>query len=318
MSYSILYDTQFIRSHNGITPVILCGDNNVYESNWRNGRSVERRCRDWSCFLNLLAVPEEELIEKAEKLTGGPYQEHWKRDGKWVDDAGLMRWVRTNIKKAANLEAIVSANSNMGAMCYLSVWNKFNNRSELTEYIHSDAHFELWLSEAKAMTEKLKEEGCSVYPVIRFWEGMRHPTANRPMPESVVIKHKYGYVCGVDATGIRFNKRIESAIIFSPEQANEILERFDDMGMRVVNAKTAETPHDVVIRATDANGSKTYVVKITSRKMQYSSHVVHAHRYSSLSMAKSAADKLTKRFAEKGWTFAPVRIDDSEALKARK
>lgn len=31
-------------------------------------------------------------------MIGSEYQEHWKANNKWVDDAGLMRWMKSKIK----------------------------------------------------------------------------------------------------------------------------------------------------------------------------------------------------------------------------
>lgn len=49
MSYSIIYDQQFVKLSNGkFIPMILSGDNNVYEVGTRN--RVGKRSRDWSCW----------------------------------------------------------------------------------------------------------------------------------------------------------------------------------------------------------------------------------------------------------------------------
>ena len=64
MSYSIEYNRQFIKTENGYTPCWLVGDNNVTEGFGRN----ERRVRNWSVFMNLLDVSEDELVEKAKEL----------------------------------------------------------------------------------------------------------------------------------------------------------------------------------------------------------------------------------------------------------
>lgn len=96
MSYEILYDTQFIRSKSGITPAILSGSNNCTEVNWTlSGRRYERGERGWWVLFNRVGVSEEDFMANIQKMTGGAYQEHWKSRGKWVDDAGLVRWAKT-------------------------------------------------------------------------------------------------------------------------------------------------------------------------------------------------------------------------------
>ena len=101
MSYTIEYDKIFLKSGAGYTPLWLAGDSNCYEGSGRN----QRRVRDWSVFMSQLGVTEEKLMERIQPLLGGPYQEHWQRRGKWVDDKGLVTWVKNgckNVHRAAN------------------------------------------------------------------------------------------------------------------------------------------------------------------------------------------------------------------------
>ena len=98
-----MYASQFIRTETGITPCILAGSNNVWEA------GNKRRVRNWSCFRNLVDVSAERLMKEAESMIGSEYQEHWKANNKWVDDAGLMRWMKSKIKGAATVEDIMMA-----------------------------------------------------------------------------------------------------------------------------------------------------------------------------------------------------------------
>ena len=86
MSYSILYNWQFLKSAEGITPVILIGDNNVTTRVWMGNHWGERRAREWSCLFNFIGVSEEKFMNEIMNMTGKAYQEHWVRNGKWVDE----------------------------------------------------------------------------------------------------------------------------------------------------------------------------------------------------------------------------------------
>lgn len=87
MSYSILYNSVFLKSERGITPVVLKGDNNVYDTDG-HGRAV-RRARDWACFDNRLADTEENLLAKVAQFDDD--DEIWWYHGRFVNGSGLHR-----------------------------------------------------------------------------------------------------------------------------------------------------------------------------------------------------------------------------------
>lgn len=111
MSYTIVYARQFVRLPDGrIIPLCLAGCNNV--TRVENGH--ERRVRRWEVFgipyfdQGEFAVSEERLLELFSKMTGDRYQEHFRWAGKreYIDDAGLMRFVKKGIKEALTLEEL--------------------------------------------------------------------------------------------------------------------------------------------------------------------------------------------------------------------
>ena len=111
MSYEIMYNWQFLRSAEGLTPVVLIGSSNVTEASWsRANRRTERRARDWFCLFNMLGVTDDEFLAQIKSMTGGEYQEHWKQNGKWVNDATLVRWAQQNVKNAASIEDVLLLN----------------------------------------------------------------------------------------------------------------------------------------------------------------------------------------------------------------
>lgn len=108
MSYSIVYAREFIKAGDGrILPLVLCGSNNC----WTMGVSGrESRERHWNLMYiknnEIPALLPEQLIDKVKAYIPSEYQQHFMRNGKWVDDARLMRFFENGIKKAKTLEEI--------------------------------------------------------------------------------------------------------------------------------------------------------------------------------------------------------------------
>lgn len=108
MSYSIVYAREFIKTGDGrILPLVLCGSNNC----WTIGISGrESRERHWNLMYiknnEIPALFPKQLIDKVKAYIPSEYQQHFMRSGKWVDDAGLMRFFENGIKKAKTLEEI--------------------------------------------------------------------------------------------------------------------------------------------------------------------------------------------------------------------
>lgn len=163
MSYTIEYNSVSIRTPAGITILWLAGDNNVSEYHYIGLRAYERRGREWRVFGDHPCLSEKELIEFGKSMTGGAYQEHWVRNGKWVDDASLMRWIRKRIKNAVPLEELLDANHLSALDCYLIVWDKdLSCRKELPARVSTSEELDSWVKEAETLSENLeKEEGIT-------------------------------------------------------------------------------------------------------------------------------------------------------------
>lgn len=131
MSYVIEYNHQFIKSNEGFTPVWLAGDSNVTEYHMGEERCV----RDWSIFHGFLGMSEIDMIVAVTPSLNG-YNEHWKRNGKWVTDDGLIRWIRSGCANAATVEELTEANGKHFVSCYVAVWKKELQERKL--YIHVD------------------------------------------------------------------------------------------------------------------------------------------------------------------------------------
>lgn len=306
MSYSILYDSQFIKSREGITPCTLVGDNNVYETS-------RKRARDWSCFLNLAGVPADEVLEKAESLAATGYDEYYRRGGKSMDGPGLLRWVRGGIKNAAYLEDILEANNRTSVHCYVTVWRGNRSSHEMDEWLSTTLDFDSWLAEFKVFREqfdKTKHPGDCVFPVVTFWENMAHPKPMKAVPS--VIKGRNGYFCGIEtrSTGgysTRWSTKAENAMIIQPDGIGTYIEKVRAAGskkIRVLDAKVVERAKSavsVIFARNTKTGESGFVVQVTSRRMRYNNNIERAHRYSTDASAAAAIDRLSKKFPS--WMF---------------
>lgn len=171
MSYTIEYNRQFLRSERGITPVWLSGSNNVTEPR-PYGR--ERRCRDWCCFMNLLGASETEIMDAVQDMCGGPFQEHWKSHGRWIDDAGLIRWTKSGIKSACTVEQLLSCNWWHSISAHLHVWSRdLKDTIELYHHIDSTAALDAFIDKAKERMAN-RAPGESIYAIIVFPEEEFH------------------------------------------------------------------------------------------------------------------------------------------------
>lgn len=304
MSYTIEYNRQFIRSETGITPVWLSGDNNV----WEGPSQHMRRCRSWSCFGNLLGASESELMEFAKSLTGGQFQEHWKKNGKYLDDAALLRWMKQGIKTAATLEEILAANSMRCVSVYLSNWDeKYHNVRELNEYCSTTDELDAWIAKAKTRMYQVRaKEGCSSYPVINFGrEDIKHPTNSQKLPDRIILRSKGKYL-GEDGTGRlnTFYQDIKKAKVFTQTEWLELLKNPGTASWIreaiPVNASSKDYPFDAVIRFKDGPREGKFVSKRTPKRLGIAYSIDSAKHYPNKKAAERAMAKMQFPFRHCG------------------
>ena len=305
MSYSIMYNWQFLKSEEGLTPVVLMGDNNVTTSVWMGNHWGERCARDWSCLFNFIGVTEEEFMSAIQSLTGKSYQEHWKHNGKWVDDKGIINWAKNACKKAASVEQVAQLNPYISIKAQLSVWSKEDKHSYmLDEYIHSTAELDGWLRSAKPTMAALRQEGSHVYPIISFSsEKLRRCSAMTDQhPDKVLMKCKYGYVSGYDEESrtLHFNRDIKKALIMDYDTAVRVQTKEfyrSEPALRLVSAKAQEEPYDAIIRVTRRGDSYScyYVSRTGSRKTYFVGDPRSAKKYRNMKVAEQTAERLTAR-----------------------
>lgn len=315
MSYEILYDTQFIRSESGITPVILSGSNNCTEVNWSAGRRYERRERSWWVLFNRVGVSEDDFMENIQKMTGWAYQEHWKSHGKWVDDAALLRWAKNSIKRAATIESIFLHNRHHGSVqCYVSVWENGENRTALDRYIHSTEEFDEWIRDVNRLQTTLQPKS-SAYPIVTFWEGMNHPSPKTFAPdERVVLKRKNEFLTEYSAGHSFWSPYAKEALVMTYRQTEEILKNRDIPG--IDGAK--------VYRAKADDSSKYVHIKVTEQQTGCTSYYKRARRYSIMTTAypqyakcflpvnaKQAVKRMQSKYTKLTFELVPVEESDS-------
>lgn len=312
MSYAILYNWQFIRSQEGLTPVILMGDNNLVENVWMGNHWGERCVRDWSCLFNLIGVSDEEFMSAIQSMTGKTYHEHWKRSGKWVDDKALINWAKNACKNATSIEEIKDENWNVSIDALLSVWKENENSKMLEKSIDSTAALDEWIHEAKKVCAELRNTGHSVYPIIKYGREdiTRHRACPKHIPKTVVIKGEYGYLTEYEESGYHdsidsssWRPFIKDALVFEYNEAVELQKKFmhNRTKVRLIAATAKDAPYDAVIRAvrrSDKDGLAAhfyYVSKVTGSATRFVSSISSAKRYSNMSAATASAARLNAR-----------------------
>lgn len=108
MSYEIVYAREFIKTSDGrIVPLVLSGSNNcrnmTYRGRWRREKS-------WFPIYAKSgenpAVTPEKLMTKIKGYIPSGYNQHFVRNGKWVDDDRFIRFFENGVKKAKTLEEL--------------------------------------------------------------------------------------------------------------------------------------------------------------------------------------------------------------------
>ena len=298
MSYSIMYASQFIRTETGITPCILAGSNNVWEA------GNKRRVRDWSCFRNLVDVPAERLMKEAESMIGSEYQEHWKANNKWVDDAGLMRWMKSKINSAATVEDIMMANPDICFIhCYASVWRGLHQEIQVDTYIHNSAEFIEWVASYRKIQ---KDVGTSIYAVVDFGvEKICAPTVPHSGDEKFLLKRQGLYLIKVEDTGLTFSSDIHSALELSHEQSLAIIKNHR-INAALVKAENKHLPHNSVIKVIQGNYAGSYIWRVTRKDIRYTYNVNQAKRSPPTSAAEKARKNIERKVADSSYAVISI------------
>ena len=115
MGHTIIDCRMFIKTTRGIIPLVLGGSNNCYDIvRGEDFKLRELRERYWSVLLDLVELPEEEILAKFENLIPDNSIECWVYNGKWLNGAQAQKWFARGVKDAAPLEDILSSNPGVG------------------------------------------------------------------------------------------------------------------------------------------------------------------------------------------------------------
>lgn len=317
MSYTIEYSNQFIRSELGITPCWLCGDNNVTEYHWVGGRRVERCTRDWCVFCNMLAASEDEIMTKLKSFCGGPYQEHWKRGGKYLDDAAILRWGKNGCGNAVPIEEVLYANHINSVRCYLSVWTKdLSNTTELAVSVSTTKELDDWILAVRQYVSEHPED--HIYPAIDFprdgFVRARPEDKEKSGDDLVILKHGKDYVTAIEkrdgkVSGISYCRDPKQAKVMTRSEAFQIAGGCF-RNLRIVSAAIKDKPYNVVIRfGAGAGVAGNYFVSSSSRGFKHTWDVRYAKHFPD----EAAAKRVLTRFA----SYAPeivILSSDTETV----
>ena len=253
MSYRILYNSVFLKSKLGITPVVLSGDNNVYDTDFR-GRSV-RRSRDWSCFMNCIAQPKDKLLEIAHSFDQD--EEVWRRHNQLVTGAGIVRWMQTGIRTAMTVEEVLAVNKEPTMICYVSRWEADSSivpKRECQKIVQTTAEFDAWIEEARQFTAD-HTDGNNFY-VVKFWKEDIRKTEIISGTNKVVIKSPHGYLSARTAIGYHWNESIHAALKLTQEEAETLIENEPSWrnNVRIQKFGNRSSHYNAIIRVHRKNG----------------------------------------------------------------
>lgn len=210
MSYEIVYAREFIKTGDGrIIPLVLSGSNNCWEPTY--GKHW-RRCRSWFPLLiksgENPAIEPEKLMERVNGYIPSTYQQHFKRSGKWVDDAAFVRFFKNGIKQAKTLEELCEeciSNPVLNGTVYY--YDKANNICTLhAKRIADSTDLDAFLTEAdeclkRDTTHQLQIQiGFHAEDVLKRY--LRPRTVREKPAQYYVITTGHGYVSKLTRRGV--------------------------------------------------------------------------------------------------------------------
>ena len=317
MSYEIVYDRHFIRTPLGITPLILAGSSNCYEPTFRGRR--ERRERNWSVLFNFAGATEEELMKTVQGCCGGEFQEHFKWHGKFVDDAGLMAFVRNGIASAVTLEEL-DVHAHCGSlMCCLSIWSKDSigtNQRELERHVRSTDELVQWITDAKErMANRADNE--EIYYVIAFpgREPIRMPKHNA-MTGPVVAMRGRSYISNCAPGSVETIRDASKAMVFpNIDDAMNRLSPYFVVGTRFMKAENLKVRQAwrFCIRVQGGSRDGMFMEKLTRSRF----YMTYSHDNARMFPNRKAAERfiekrLNDRFSLPGFAVFEIQKNGGE------
>lgn len=307
MSYRILYNSVFVKSELGITPVILSGDNNVYDTDG-HGRSI-RRSRDWGCFQNRLAESEEKLLAEAKRFYED--DEVWRKKGHTVTGAGLVRWMQNGVRTAMTLEDIFRINGISRVLCYIIRWEadeSSRSKRVCQKYVLSTEDFDTWVKEAKQFAAEHKD-GYNFF-IVNFVRENIHKKEKRADADMVILKSANGYLSGRSENGYHWNQNIHSAMKLTSDEAKALLTTEPTWRdhVWVQTAGRRANPFDVIICVRRNDGRVSYVRKFANKVVHLTPNKTEAWRYSNSRTAEAGLKRMSNILSAHGCKGEVVKV----------
>ncbi|MBR2894112.1 MAG: hypothetical protein IKC03_00450 [Oscillospiraceae bacterium] len=284
MSYVIEYDRLFIQSGEGFTPCWLSGENNVWVPTYKT-RYSQRRARSWCLFYNLLGVTENEIVAAVQPSLGQDNQ-HWKKNGKWLNDASLLRWIHNGCMKASTIEDILRLNQWQSLYCYL---REYGQRDRLPQHVKTTAEFDEWICAAR----NYLQSNSSCRPVIELGdEPLRHVPADRRADDPVVVKRDRMYLTKIEPNGYTFSIRLEDALVMRRQDAEKFLISHHISAQLLPEYVKL---YNFTVHVKSGIYADRYVQKCGRRNIYFCKELMYAYRYATEQSAKAVQDRLLKR-----------------------
>ena len=315
MSYTIMYDRQFLKTSRGIIPLALYGDNNVTER--VNGR--ERRDRHWGVYANgKTEFTPEEYMSLIQSWCGSEFQEHFVSHGKWVDDKGILAWAKNGIKNALSIEEIRKIVPVQSVTCYISVWGKdYSHRNEEWRRCDTTAQLEQWLDTAYARKEELcADPSLDVFICLSYLNREPLKIAARREPEGEVIVRKGSrYLSEVTDKGYTFSPDIADALVFkNTAEARNCAAHTGQYFLhksRFICASNKFAVKSYRIKAVLPEFPQgVYIRQLTARSLRFCHESEYALKFSSVYQAQKYIEKLGNKFQKViSYTVVQARED---------
>lgn len=301
MSYSIEYNRQFIRTEKGYIPLVLMGDNNVYDGSGARAR----RSRSWCVLSNsLFIVSKEELLDFMKSIEN-PYNQHWKRGGKWISNSGLFTWVRSGCASACSLDALRIFNPCLYITASLILYDKeFHRKEELKENLKSSEDLENWSEKAKAFIEGIDKSGSWswYYHIDLSSEEIVHPPVGEGLFALRMSPNLYYIKPG------KYSDNKGASLLMSADDWRKHFDKDNELyhygknvpcfiPVRDQKAFRGGTGYILHVANDGGNYAGLYIKAPVKRKCKLSQMKGEARRYASLNSAKATRDNLESRYS---------------------
>lgn len=221
------------------------------------------------------------------------------RGGKWVDDAGLIRWVKNNSRNAYLLEDVLAENHLRSVNCYVSVWGAgYSYRREAEAICSTTRELDDWIRLSQKVIADRKTAGEQAFPAIDFpRENIRRPRkCMLPDASKVLLKHGNGYLQDCQKDAVSWTRSIKNARVFTREEADAILDTCSAFSSirnaRFVAAARKELPYNAVIRIKSGRNAGTYVVRRVRGCIRLANNIRNAYHYADEKTAIAAMKKI--------------------------